>query len=468
MVKPNKPPAQFSRETSSFRDPAGFIFSFQGQVYRQVNQHGQEDYDLLMKSGLYDALVRRGWLVSHAEEDIPSPEPDLRYKIIRPQPISFISYPYEWSFSQLKDAALLVLEIQKEALKHGAILKDSSAYNIQFAGAKPILIDTLSLSKYEEGSPWIAYRQFCQHFLAPIALMGLRDIRLSQLLKTYLDGIPLDLASRLLPLRTRLPGGLSLHIHLHALAGQRWAGRSVASGTRQKISKLQLLGIIDSLESTIRKIHWTPKKTAWVDYDRQHNYTDQAFQAKTEIVGEFLDQAQPAVVWDFGANTGLFSRLAAGRADLVISMDNDPGAAELNYLDCRQQGLTRILPLIVDLTNPSPAIGWRNRERSSLEERKPAGLVMALALIHHLCIANNLPLPALAEFFASCGEWLVIEFVPKEDSQVKKLLASRRDIFPDYNEDQFLEVFQRRFTLMSQRRLPDSLRTLYLFQRSVI
>jgi SAM-dependent methyltransferase len=461
-----QPPSDsVARQAASFRDPAGFVYRYDGEILRQVNRAGQDDYNLLMESGLYERLVKRGQLLPHEEVDLPAADPQTAYKIIRPERLDFISYPYEWSFSQLKDAALLTLAVQKEALQRGVTLKDSSAYNVQFRRGKPVLMDTLSFTRYQEGAPWDGYRQFCQHFLAPLALMSLTDIRLGQLLRANLDGIPLDLASRLLPARTRLPGGLYMHIHLHASAQKKYAGRAIQPKGRLKISKNQLLGLLESLEAAVKKLQWDPAGTSWADYERQHNYSEQALQAKKEAVQAFLEQAAPAVVWDMGANTGLFSRLAADKARLVVALDIDPGAVELNYLACRKEGRANLLPLVMDLTNPSPGIGWRNQERSPLEGRLQADLILALALVHHLAIANNLPLAAVAEFFAAHGEWLAIEFVAKEDEQVQKLLVNRRDIFPDYDERGFEAAFGRYFSQVEKVGLPGGTRTLYLFKR---
>src|SRR5215216_6396727 len=214
---------------ASFRDPSGFLFARDGVLYRQVNRKYEQEYTRLMESGLYDKLVKAGLLVSHVEVDHAPAEAALAYKIIQPERVPFISYPYEWSFGQLKDAALATLSIQRRALKVGMSLKDASAYNIQFVRGKATLIDTLSFEIYKEGQPWVAYRQFCQHFLAPLALMATRDIRLNQLLRVYIDGIPLDLASELLPGKTRLNFGLLTHVHLHASAQKRYSGADVKS-----------------------------------------------------------------------------------------------------------------------------------------------------------------------------------------------------------------------------------------------
>src|ERR1051326_2629765 len=217
-----------SVDPGSFRDPSGFVFRRENTLFRQVQIGYREEYDLLMASGLYQALVDAGLLIAHTEEDVNSSLTEGAYRVLRPEPIPFISYPYEWCFSQLYDAALATLQIQKEALRFGMSLKDASAYNIQFRAGKPVMIDTLSFERYKEGRPWPAYRQFCQHFLAPLALMSRTDIRLRQMLRTNIDGIPLDLASRLLPRSTWLQAGLLTHIHLHGAAQQRYGEQGVS------------------------------------------------------------------------------------------------------------------------------------------------------------------------------------------------------------------------------------------------
>ena len=187
----------------SFRDPSGFVYERDGVLYRRVHRSYAAHYDRLMDSGLYAALVGDGLLVPHEEVGPRGGEQDP-YATLRPERVAFVSYPYEWCFSQLKDAALTTLRIQERALGFDMTLKDASAYNIQFHRGRPVLIDTLSFECYEEGVPWVGYRQLCQHFLAPLALMAHRDVRLGGLLRLHLDGIPLDLASTLLPARTRL------------------------------------------------------------------------------------------------------------------------------------------------------------------------------------------------------------------------------------------------------------------------
>ncbi|MBI3159034.1 MAG: SAM-dependent methyltransferase [Chloroflexi bacterium] len=453
--------ANSARLGGSFRDPNGFLFTHGGALYRQVNRAYQPHYERLMASGLYADLVKRGWLVQHEEAD-PGLGADA-WKVLQPERLAFISYPYEWSFSQLKDAALLTLRIQGRALKHGLTLKDASAYNIQFrvADGKPVLIDTLSFEVYGEGRPWVAYRQFCQHFLAPLALMAHADIRLGQLLRVHIDGIPLDLASRLLPRRTRLAFGLLSHIHLHAAAQRRYAGQKTGAA---RVSLQQSLALLDSLRRAVEKLAWRPGGTAWGDYYDDTNYTDAALKAKAGLVGEFIRQARPQSVWDLGANTGRFSRIPAGMDIPTLAWDVDPAAVEKAYRQVREEKTPNLLPLLLDLTNPSPALGWANTERASLARRGPAGLLLALALIHHLAIGNNLPLEDVAAFFAQLAPWLVVEFVPKEDSQVQKLLTSRQDIFPNYTREGFEAAFGRFYTARRAEPVSGSLRTLYLME----
>jgi len=404
-------------------------------------------------------------LVGHTEVTKPIPRPETAYKVLQVEPIRYISHPYEWSFSQYKDAALLTLQLQKEALKLGMTLKDASAYNVQFQDGHPVFIDTLSFSRYLEGTPWVAYRQFCQHFLAPLALMALVDVRLGKLMTTYIDGIPLDLASKLLPFSTRFNYGLVTHVHLHSLFQSHYTStRTQRSGVT--VSKIGLIGLIENLENTINKLSWRPKGTDWVSYYNSTNYSDASFTVKKQIVEGLINQVKPNSMYDLGANTGVFSRLANRLEGCqVISMDMDPGAVEINYIEVKRTGETNILPLVLDLTNPSPDIGWHNRERSSFLSRGPADLVMALALIHHLAISYNIPLSMISDTLATLGRYLIIEFVPKEDSQVQRLLASREDIFSDYSLPGFRDAFLANFNLIEEIVIKDTMRTIFLLER---
>lgn len=451
---------------SSFRDPSGFVYQNEERIYRQINQAYREHYDCFIESGLYSSLVEAGTLVKH--DEINSEQLALTesvYKVIQPEVVPFISYPYEWSFSQLKDAALLTLDIQQQALAHGMWLKDASAYNVQFIHGQPIFIDTLSFEKYIEGQPWVAYRQFCQHFLCPLALMSYTDIRSGQLLKAYIDGIPIDLASRLLPVNTRFKWSLLAHIHLHASAQQKHADNSINTN-KGNLSKARLNALVESLKSSISKLSWKGSGTEWRDYYDNTNYLKSSAEHKARIIEGYLERERPQTLWDLGANTGAYSRLASRKDIAVVSFDVDPGAVEANYIECRHSKEANLLPLLLDLTNPSPAVGWNNCERMSLVERGPVDMVFALALIHHLAISNNVPFNMIADFFSRICRTLVIEFVPKSDSQVQRLLATRTDIFDQYNQDTFEAVFGEYFRIENSCSIMESDRAMYLMRKS--
>lgn len=454
------------REGASFRDPSGFVYREDGKLLRQVNVIYKKDYDLLMSSGLYGELVSEGLLIEHVE--VESKAIDGAYKVLEPTLVPFVSYPYEWSFSQLKDAALATLRIHSIALSHGMGLKDASAYNIQFVDGKPLLIDTLSFEAYETGRPWVAYKQFCQHFLAPLVLMAQRDVRLSQLLRVYIDGVPLDLASNLLGAASKVKPSTAMHIHLHARSQSKHAAlgsEKPVESTRQ-LSIQGMKALIASLESAVQAQKWHPKSlnTTWGDYYDEHSYTKAGFESKKTVVGGFLAKAKPKSVWDLGGNSGVFSRVATARGIQTMCFDDDVVAIEYNYLELKKTGESKLLPLVVDLTNPSSSMGWAHSERKSLAERGPADTVMALALIHHLAIANNLPLTDVADYFARLGKHLIIEFVPKGDSMVKRLLASREDIFPSYTEVGFEAAFKTRFSILDKQKVVGSKRILYLMR----
>ena len=457
-----------NRIQGSFRDPSGFLFNRDEILYRQINKKYSDEYNILMSSGLYENLLKSRLLIPHEDVNVQPEESKDAFKVIRPQKVEFISYPYEWSFSQLKDAALGTLSIQKRAMKYGMSLKDASAYNIQFHEGKATLIDTLSFEKYTEGMPWVAYKQFCQHFLAPLALMAKVDVRLSQLLRIHIDGISLDLASGLLPFSTRLNFGLLTHIHLHSKAQQQYADKQVETSTTKKggMSRQALQGLIESLESTVKALDWKPVGTEWGDYYNFTNYSDSSFDQKKEIISKWVEKVNPHSVWDMGANTGFFTRIASERGIPSVAFDIDPAAVEKNYRQVKSAKEKNILPLVQDLTNPSPSLGWNNHERDSLSERAPADMVFALAIIHHLAISNNVPLIEVAEFFHGLGKWLVIEFVPKSDSQVQKLLASRVDIFNEYTLEGFEYYFKQKFEIHEKISIKGSERYLYLMKRS--
>lgn len=457
---------------ASFRDPSGFLFhGDDGQLYRQINRQYQPDFELFERSGLYDELVSRGALVPHEVASGVAPLTADGVCIIRPRRLEFISYPYEWAFSALKDAALLTLDIQLRAMKRGMQLKDASAYNVQFAGYQPLLIDTLSFEKLSENRPWKAYGQFCRHFLAPLALMSKTHIDLGFLLRDYIDGIPLDVASRILPWRTRTKFGMLLHLHWHGrmiakhqvtqLRGQAKPFDGPAARDTIHMPTNRLRALLENLRATVASLKPPGGNTEWADYYEDNSYSDQAVREKRELVARFLAAAHSRTVWDLGANTGVFSRLACEQGAFVCAFDIDPSCIEAAYQHAQQKRLANFLPLRMDLTNPSPALGWAHQERDSLCERGPADTVMALALIHHLAISNNVPLRTVAEFLRQLCKTLIIEFVPKNDPQVRRLLQNREDIFNHYHQNGFEEAFRSHFQIEESAAVGNDGRRLY-------
>jgi ribosomal protein L11 methylase PrmA len=457
--------AQVKFDPGSFRDPSGRIFTREGVLYRTVTDSYKDNFEHASSSGLFKSLMEEGALVKHTEADIEIGDLKNVWKVIAPEKIPYISYPYEWCFSQLKDAALLTLHIQKKALEKNMTLKDASAFNIQFHKGRPVFIDTLSFDKYSEGLPWQGYKQFCEHFLAPLTLMSYGDVQLNQLMRIFIDGVPLKLASTLLPKKTYFKLSILSHIHLHAMGQKKYEG--VHKKPNVKISKHNLLALIDNLESTIKSLSNRKQETEWGDYYQDTNYEDTSFEQKREIVGNWLETLKPRDVWDLGANDGEFSRLASRKNIPTIAFDIDPIAVEKNYLAVKKNGEKSLLPLILDVTNPSPSLGWADAERESFTSRGPVDVMLALALVHHLAISNNVPLEMIAKYFRSLCHTLIIEFVPIDDSQVQRLLTTRENIFHNYTESGFEKAFEEYFSVVEKKKIDGSERILYLMRKKV-
>lgn len=449
-------------DKTSYKDPDGFLYWENGHLFRKIKPRYFATYGRLVSSGLFKDLQARGFLIKHREV---ASEPSSAV-ILQPEIIPFVSYPFEWSFAQLKEAALLTLDIQKLSLQRGFTLKDASAYNVQFLQGRATFIDTLSFVEWPEGSPWLAYRQFCEHFLAPLSLMSKVDLRMNRLFKADVNGVPLQLCSRALSWKTYFSFGLLVHIHLHAksavkdlriLAEQGQAPKTAG----RKLPKNAVLGLVDSLRRTIEALEPAEQKTLWGNYYSETNYAESALSEKFKLVKEWVLESSPARVWDLGANDGQFSRALAPHVQQVLALDFDERAINSCHLKNQQARIGNVLPLIFDLTNPSPGIGWQNQERVRLEERGAADVVIALALIHHLAITANIPLPLIAKYLRSVAPTLIIEFVPKNDSQVMGMLSLREDIYPNYNLDEFERVFSIHYDLVKKTPIPGTQRALY-------
>ena len=454
------------RNPSSFRDPSGYIFEQDGQLYRHIDKSYAVHFNRLVDYGLLRHLFDNQLLVPHEVVSIPDPK-EKSYATLKPTRLPLITYPYEWSFGQLKDAALLTLEVLKQSLNYGMVLKDASAFNIQFIGYKPIFIDTLSFAIYEEGQPWYGYRQFCEHFLAPLCLSSFIGVELLKLNRLGVDGVPLKMTSTFLPLTSWFKPVPFLHIHLHAKSIEHYSNNAKVKAPRSesaKVSKRSLLAMIDHLERFLvdLKLKKTDK-TQWDNYDKETHYSDAGRLSKGNILKEFVAKVSPLSLWDLGANDGYFSRLIGNDNLLVLSLDSDALAVEKNYQNVKGTKNKNVYPLLFDVVNPSPSIGWGNEERAMLSKRTKPDLIVALALIHHLVITNNIPFEKIANYLCNLAEWLIIEFIPIDDEKICLLpnTAGKKSYSRQSFEFSFFNVYE----LIEEQKIQNSERSILLFRR---
>ena len=451
------------KHPSSYRDPSGFLFYYDNVLYRQVNRCFKDDYDLFISSGFCQHLVDRKILIPHrtiAENLTGSKE---WYQTLEPEKIPFISYPYEWCFDMLKDAALLTLEAAVEAMKYGMLLKDASAYNVQWHKGKMLFIDTLSFEKWDETKPWIAYRQFCEQFLAPLALMHYLKLPLQKLLLAYPDGIPVHIAKKLLPAKSKFNLNIFLHLHLHAQISEKAPAR-----TLQPFSATKLHNLLRSLKESIQSFELNAKTGAWSGYYDEALQRENYVLQKKEIVATWLGELPVQTAIDVGANEGEFSDLLISKNIFTISADFDHYSINRYYNKLKERSVEIAQTFVIDLTQPSPALGIVNEERSSFLERIKTDLVVALALIHHLAIGKNVPFISIAKLFAILGKHLIIEFIPKEDEKLQLLLKHKKDVYDWYTHENFLTAFLQYYIIRNKREIDYSKRIIYLMESNEV
>ncbi|WP_119419070.1 class I SAM-dependent methyltransferase [Desertibaculum subflavum] len=459
-------------DPGSFRDPKGRVFSRNGEIFRAVGPLGLEGYTRARDSGLLTELEARGWLVPSREIDGGSARAaGLDGRIVLQHPrLPFIAYPYEWPFPALKDAALLQLDLILACLDRGFSLTDASAYNIQFNGHRPQFIDVLSIQPYVEGEPWFGYRQFCEQFLNPLLLTALRGIPYHAWYRGSLEGIPaIDLAP-VLRLRDRLSLRLLSHVVLQArLQRQSFADPSRAGASARKVRLTQggYKAIVMQLRDWIADLQPAgSSKTAWVDYARSNTYSGAEYAEKRTAIAAFCAKVRPRMLWDIGCNSGDFAAAALqSGAGFCVGFDADHGALEQAYARAKS-GALAFVPLYQDMANPSPSQGWNERERPGVGGRKGADALLALAIIHHLAIGRNVPLPDVVRWLVSLAPQGVIEFVPKSDPTVQIMLALRQDVFDSYNEQAFVEALQGEASVVASRTSSATGRTLFTYERA--
>ena len=455
-------------EPGSFRDPESRVFYAGDSVYRALSPEGLEDFRALEESGLFSRAMEDGRLVRTEHADTAA-VPGLLAKetagVLRHELIPYVSYPYEWTFSMLKDAALLQLDLLLAALDEDLVLKDSTPYNVQWRGARPVFVDLGSFERLREGEPWVGYRQFCMLFLYPLVLQAVKDVGFQPWLRGSIDGIPTTDMAGLLSFRDRFRRGLFTNVFLHARLERRYADRAgevkrdvKKAGMRKEI----VVANVRRMQKLVRRLDWSPPEGVWVAYGEQNTYTDDDARRKDEFVREVARSRDWNLAWDVGCNNGRYSRIAAEGARYVVAIDADQGPVELLYRTLRDEGNEKILPLTMNAADPSPGLGWRGLERKAPADRGKPDLVLALALVHHLSIAANVPVKEVVDWLASLEASLVVEFPTREYPMVQKLLAPKREgLHPDYERGFFERCLNDAFEVERSEVLQSGTRVLY-------
>lgn len=453
------------RHNSSFRDPSGYVFVKNHELFRVIKPIYFKQYNALTESGFFQTLFQNSLLIKH--EEISNNEDEI---IIKPQQIPFVTYPYEWSFEQYKEAALLTLKLQKYALVNGFSLKDASAFNVAFFKGKAVFIDTLSFDFYEEGKPWRGYKQFIMHFLGPLVLAHYHGNDMLKLLQQYIDGVPVKMIASILPYKTKFSPVLYTNIHLLAKFEDKHNEDKLKDSRISKLSKKGQIKIIETLYDFISKLG-VENKSEWSDYYHKMNYSDVAFESKSTIIKKWVENLEVNRLIDVGGNNGHFVRALGESVEHALVCDIDSNAVDNNYNRVVEEKESHILPFVLDVLSPSPAIGFRNKERLSFNERiqkfQP-DVTLALALIHHVSLSGNVPFDLSAKFFASFSKYLIVEFPKREDSWVKKILQNKGDFenhFGFYNVDGFEKYYAEYFELKEKITVEGSQRVLYLYKK---
>jgi ribosomal protein L11 methylase PrmA len=458
-------------DPASYRDRRGRVLDLDGRILRVIAADAAEDVAWLEREGLLADLVASRRLIPTWRTEAPADVSDgfEATVTLEHERLPFISYPYEWPFSALKAAALFHLDLHQDLLSRGASLLDASAYNVQFRGPRPIMIDVLSLRPYREGEYWLGHQQFLDQFLNPLLLRALLGVPPHGLYRGALEGVPTALLARLLPLRHKLRPGVFFNVVLPARL-QRLAAKERVDAARamrhRRLPKRSYLAMLAGLRRTIAKLEARPDSvSSWRDYPTTCSYEVAEVESKRRFVAEYAERMRPRLMLDLGCNTGTYAAvaLAAGAAE-VIGVENDPDAADQAFRQAEKERLD-FLPLVIDAVDPSPAQGWRHLERRSFAARARFDGMIALAFAHHLAIGRNIPFDQLVAWLVGLAPHGVIEFVPKSDPQVQRLLRLRDDIFSDYSQENFAALLGRFAGIVRQETISASGRVLYWYER---
>jgi ribosomal protein L11 methylase PrmA len=458
----------------SFRDPKGRVARGQsGEVFRFITQAGDADFANVEQSGLFTRLINEGKLIDHARVPLASAisaaagASDIQTLLRHPE-LPMVTYPYEWCFQQMQEAALLQLDLYLDALDFGATLSDATAFNVQFLQGRPIFIDTLSFVPYTPGQFWNGQEQFTEQFLNPLLLTALTGVPFNDVYRGAMTGVSSDLISAVTPLRKKLSWRYFNYIHLPRQSKKR-ALTQGAEGVRKVEGKLPEEGfkfILKQLRSWTKSLTAPATPSNWVTYTQTRTYEDQSVEQKVKFVAEAVAQAQPGQLLDIGCNTGEFSLLSlAAGAKHVVGLESDQQALSAAYAQASAK-CAAFLPIYQNVTNPSPAQGWASEERDSIGARVQADFILALAILHHIVISGNVPLQRAVAYLVDLAPSGIIEWVPKSDPMVQTLLRNREDIFANYSDAVFEQALLRNGAQIVKKEKLENGRTLYQYARA--
>jgi ribosomal protein L11 methylase PrmA len=456
-----------SQDPGSFRDPLSRVFIGDDRVVRAFTEEGAKDIKAVWGKKSIQGALQSGELI---ESNIVEPSAvglshPWTSAMTHPM-LPFISYPYEWTFSMLKDAALLQLKLTRETLGDGIGLKDATPYNVQFIGSRPQFIDAGSFERRRKGDPWYGYKQFCEMYLYPLMMQGYLGVQYQPYLRGSVNGISPITMRKLLPASLRRPRkGRLTHVVLHAAASTRFADSDtdVKKATAKAGMNAQVLdATMRKLEKIVQKLSLGDKKSTWSNYSERGHYLESSLDEKQKFVRDAVAVSPRKQVWDIGCNDGVFSRIASAHSDYVVAMDADPLVVDRLYNTLKAEKNDKILPLYVDLTDSGGGVGWRGQERPGVFHRGHPDIVMALAVIHHMAITFNVPIASQLDMFRDLSPELIIEMPHADDPMVRKLLQNKRDgIHDDFNLENFERLLSDRFDIKSKMLLAGGTRTIF-------
>lgn len=459
-------------EPGSFRDRNSRVLYDEGRIRRVLNSRAHAHWRALSAAPFFarrqadGSLVRTEELSEQAGAGFETGDSEQWVAQLEHERVPCISYAYEWSFSMLKDAALLHLELLLDALDEDLILKDSTTFNMQWRGARPVFIDIPSFETLGAGEAWVGYRQFCCLFLYPLFLQSYKNIPFHAWLRGSLEGIAPDVMNQHMSVRDYFRSGVLAHVYLQSSLEKRYSGNTkdlrgavADAGFHKEIIRNNVRG----LQKLIRKLTWASDRSVWSHYATETSYdADETARKQAFVERAAASKTERwSMTWDLGCNTGTYSRIAAKYSDYVVAMDADHLAVDRLYRQLKEEDHTNILPLVMNLADPTPALGWRGAERKNLTERGRPDLILSLALIHHVVIAANIPVRDFVQWLASLGAALVIEFVTREDEMVQTLLRNKADQYSDYNTEYFEACLGEMFQIQERELLKGGRRIIY-------